>query len=55
MKNLFFAATLAGMSLTTFAAPVMSSSITTVKYDKKKKKNKGQKKVKHKKCEAYNG
>ena len=56
MKNLFFAATLVGMSLTSFAAPVIDSSTTSiVKYDKKKNKKKGAKKVKHQKCEAYNG
>ena len=55
MKNLIFAATLVGMSLTSFSAPVIDSSSTIVKYDKKKNKKKGHKKVKHKKCEAYNG
>ena len=55
MKNLFFAATLVGMSLTSFAAPVIDTSTSIVKYDKKKNKKKGAKKVKHKKCEAYNG
>jgi hypothetical protein len=55
MKNLIVAATLVGMSMTSFSAPFMNSSTEIVKYDKKKNKKKGQKKVKHKKCEAYNG
>lgn len=57
MKNLIFAATLVGMSLTSFSSPVIDSSSSTsiVKYDKKKNKKKAHKKAKHKKCEAYNG
>ncbi|MES2798369.1 MAG: hypothetical protein V4638_00005 [Bacteroidota bacterium] len=57
MKNLFFAATLVGMSFTSFSSPFIDSSESTtiVKYDKKKKKKKNAKKVTHKKCEAYNG
>lgn len=53
MKNLIVAATLVGMSMTSFSAPFVDSSSTIVKLDKKKKK--GKKKVKHRKCEAYNG
>jgi hypothetical protein len=53
MKNLIVAATLVGMSMTSFSSPFVDSSSAIVKYDKKKKKSK--KKVKHKKCEAYNG
>jgi hypothetical protein len=53
MKNLFVAATLVGMSLTSFSAPVMNSDTCTVKYDKGKSKKKS-KKAKHR-CEAYKG
>lgn len=54
MRNLFVAASIVGMSLTTFGAPLMKSETSIVKYDKKKGKKKG-KKGKHKKCEAYKG
>lgn len=55
MKNLIVVATLVGMSMTSFSAPFIDNSTSISKYDKKKNKKKGQKKVKHKKCEAYNG
>jgi len=53
MKNLILAASLIGMSMTTFAAPFTSDSAIVVKYKKKKKK--GHKKSHHVRCEAYNG
>lgn len=55
MKNLLVAMSLVGMSMTTLGAPMMKTVAGTVKYDKKKNKKKGQKKVKHRKCEAYQG
>jgi hypothetical protein len=51
MKNLILAASLMGMSITTFAAPFIQDSSVVVKYKKKKKKKKGH----HVRCEAYNG
>lgn len=53
MKNLFLAAALIGMSMTSFSSPFMDSSVKTVKFDKKK--NKKHKKSNHKKCEAFQG
>lgn len=53
MKNLILAASLIGMSMTTFAAPFVQESSVIVKYKKKKKK--GHKKAHHVRCEAYNG
>jgi hypothetical protein len=54
MKNLLVAVSIAGMSLSSFGSPLMKSESCTVKYDKKKNK-KSKKKVKHIRCEAYNG
>lgn len=54
MKSLILAAAITGMSLSSFGASFIDTSTGIVKVDKKKKK-KGQKKAKHKKCEAYNG
>jgi hypothetical protein len=53
MKNLILAASLIGMSMTTFAASFTSDSAIVVKHKKKKKK--GHKKSHHVRCEAYNG
>ena len=55
MKNLFLAAALVGMSMTSFSSPFVDSSNATVKFDKKKNHKKGHKKVKHQKCEAFQG
>jgi hypothetical protein len=55
MKNLFLAASLVGMSMTSFSAPFVDSSSSIVKFDKKKNKKKGRKKGHHGRCEAYNG
>ena len=55
MKKLILAATLVGMSMTSFSSPFVDSSHTTVKFDKKKNHKKGHKKVKHQKCEAFQG
>ena len=53
MKNFLVAVSIAGMSLSSFGAPLMNHKECTVKFDKKKKKHK--KKSKHVKCEAYKG
>jgi hypothetical protein len=53
MKNLLVAVSIAGMSMSSFGAPLMTSESSYVKFDKKKKKSK--KKSRHGKCEAYNG
>lgn len=55
MKKLFLAASLVGISMTSFSSPFVDSSSVTVKFDRKKNKKKGHKKAPHKKCEAYNG
>lgn len=55
MKNLIVAAALMGMSMTSFSAPFVDSSVNTVKFDKKKNKKKGHKKSSHRKCEAFQG
>ena len=52
MKRILIAASIVGMSLTSFGAPFSDSETVIVKYDKKKGKKKGHKKGKHKKCEA---
>lgn len=55
MKNLLVAVSIAGMSMSSFGAPLMNSGTCYVKYDKKKNKKKSKKKGRHGKCEAYNG
>lgn len=55
MKNLFLAASLVGMSMTSFSAPFINSSTPSAKYDKKKNKKKAHKKATHRKCEAFQG
>ena len=55
MKNLFLAAALVGMSMTSFSSPFIDSSVKTIKFDKKKNHKKGHKKSNHRKCEAFQG
>jgi uncharacterized protein YxeA len=55
MKNILVAVSIAGMSLTTFGAPLMKSESAYVKIEKKKKKAKKKgKHRKHVKCDAFN-